>query len=351
MSGVKTRDVVGWFGAASASAIVAGVVGIYNGSLGVVWNFASQHPLESILWSALCLLMGALLGMLIRHLVAACQLRQRDAERASEIAGVRSESAAEIGERDERIRSFESELESLRAELASRPTADKLAESEKRVSEMKREIEYLRSGDGSESARIERLAGSVGSLSKSQKGVLRETLFSGEYWSGESDDASPQVLERYGYLEQVKSSLSKGRCYTVPLSLRKTILASEDAMSSLSDEGGEDGEDLHADNFSRTFSLLSNREKYCIARLVEVEDANKGMSVSANGVIRPAFESLVKMGMAVRVGKRAIGGKPVVSYTVAPEWREWLRSHTELFSGVTETDAGLGNYTVTKYPL
>lgn len=340
----RSWDVVGWFGGAFAATVVPAVVGLYTGSFEVVRAFASERPLESALWSAFFLLSGAFVGALVRHLVARRQLGKRDAEHESEISGIRSASAAEIGERDARIRSLESRL-------GSRPTAEQMEERDRRIAELERDNEYLRSGDGSEDARIGRLAESVRTLAKNQKVVLREALSSGEYWSGESDDASPQVLERYGYLEQVTSSLSRGRCYAVPLGLRETILASKVAMGSLIDAGSGDGEGSHADDFSRAFSILSNREKYCIARLVEVEDANKAMSVSANGVIRPAFESLVKMGMAVNVGERSIGGKPVVSYTVAPEWREWLRSHTELFSGVTETDAGLGDYTVTKYPL
>ena len=321
------------------------------GFLDLDWAWAQLsggNPVPFVTWTVAAFIVGLGVGMALRGFLMDHKVRS---ELGLKRGFERVNSVERLIEKADELSGLEHELESLRADLASRPTANQLAESEGRVSELEREVEYLRSGDGSESARIERLVGNIRNLTWGQRRVLSLVLSSGERWIGEPDSDRARALERYGYLECVASSLSKGSCYVVPLVLREAIGSSDDAKMLLSEAEGDVGEDACIDDFSRTFSFLNNREKYCVARIVEVENANKGMSVSKNAPIRQAIESLANMGIVTRTGSREIGGKPVVSYTISPEWREWLRSHTELFSGVTEADAGLGDYTITRNQL
>lgn len=76
MSDSKSRsgDVIGWFGAAGATAIATPIVGLYTGSLDVVAEFVVEHTAEAILWIVAVFVVGVFLGIAIRSHLAAKDL-------------------------------------------------------------------------------------------------------------------------------------------------------------------------------------------------------------------------------------------------------------------------------------
>lgn len=378
-----------------------------------IWvQLTGGNAVPFLSWTATAFLVSCSLGAVFRSFLTNRRIRS---ELGLKSGFERVNTVDRLIEKADELSGLESEVESLRSELASRPTSQQLEECERRVSKLEGENNALRARleKRSPQEQVRRPSGALatnlaaieafspdmaaaaietfdsnGSIPFGPfESTVRESInrhdgvFSVDtYWfmgspTGKENGKYHLTREWHDFMDDV-DVLGAMRTRAEHSSIRMeevakkvvheeiTPLADEDidaiwngasteneAKGSLARTDGDGEVDSHMDNFSRTFSFLNNRERYCIARLVEVEDANKGLSVSSNHVIRPAFESLVKMGMVVRTGSREIGGKPVVSYTISPEWREWLRSHTELFSGVTEADAGLGDYTITRNQL
>lgn len=381
--------------------------------LGWIWvQLTGGNAVPFLSWTATAFLASCSLGAMIRSFRTNRRIRS---ELGLKSGFERVNTVDRLIEKADELSGLESEVESLRSELASRPTSQQLEECERRVSKLEGENNALRARlvERLPQEQVRRPSGvlatnlaAIEAFSPDMAAAAIETFDSNgsvpfgpfestvresikrhdgvfsidTYWfmgsSTGKETGKYRLTKRWHDFIDDADALSAMRKKAEHSSIRMEEVAKKvvhEEITPLTDEeikaiwngaateneaketlvrtDGDEDVDSHMDNFSRTFSLLNNRERYCIARLVEVEDANKGLSVSSNHVIRPAFESLVKMGMVVRTGRREIGGNHAVSYTIAPEWREWVRSHSSEYSGVTEADAGLGDYTVTKYPL
>ncbi len=77
---VTKRDVAGWVLGPLVASAIAGAIGYYNGSLPIVWGFASSHPVESALWSALFLLIGVAIGAFARGCLDATKINEMTAK-------------------------------------------------------------------------------------------------------------------------------------------------------------------------------------------------------------------------------------------------------------------------------
>lgn len=61
-------------------AILTGIVTVYTGSWDVVAPFVAERPFESIMCASFVLVLGIIIGLLIRHRIAIKQLAAKDAE-------------------------------------------------------------------------------------------------------------------------------------------------------------------------------------------------------------------------------------------------------------------------------
>lgn len=139
---------VAWVGLAGLS---AWLFNERTGLLASVVEFAGEHAQGFAAWTASAALVGAVVGLLIRHRIALGQLAKKDAKIASldnELASRPTQE--ELDERDAEIESLRSPVESVRRAIASLPEderalAGRLAEGPFRTSGFSAGLAHLES--------------------------------------------------------------------------------------------------------------------------------------------------------------------------------------------------------------
>lgn len=131
MSDTRSRawDVIGWFGAAAASAVVPSAIGVYTGSFATVAEFASSHPGESALWSISFIGVGMIAGLAVRSGIASRQIRDKDAVIAElEKRPTREELDKAVRDATRPLREEIAEKEAIIDKLESKPSSRDMLE-------------------------------------------------------------------------------------------------------------------------------------------------------------------------------------------------------------------------------